>query len=72
MGQPILDVADLITEFSIMQSKGVGKFHSKQFGCKKLLDLLTVDVLNGFYCIWIQILLMLFDVWLILAFSIYG
>jgi len=24
---------------------------SKQFGCNKRLDLLTVDVLNGFYCI---------------------
>jgi len=34
-----------------MQSKRVGKFRSKQFGCKKRLDLLTVDVLNGFYCI---------------------
>jgi len=34
-----------------MQSKGVGKFHSKQFKCNKPLDLLTVDVLNGFYCI---------------------
>jgi len=33
-----------------MQSKGVGKFRSKQFGCKKRLDLLTVDVLNGFFC----------------------
>jgi len=42
---------DLITEFSIMQSKGVGKFCSKQFGCNKWLDLLAVDVLNGFYCI---------------------
>jgi len=43
---------DLITEFSIMQSKGVGKFCSKQFGCNKQLDLLAVDLLNGFYCIW--------------------
>jgi len=34
-----------------MQSKGLGKFHSKQFGCKKWLDLLTVNVLNGFYCL---------------------
>jgi len=33
-----------------MQSKGIGKFRSKQFGCKKRLDLFTVDVLNGFYC----------------------
>jgi len=41
---------DLITKFSITQSKVVGKFRSKQFGCKKRLDLLTVDVLNGFYC----------------------
>jgi len=31
-----------------MQSKGVGKFCSKQ---NKRLDLLAVDVLNGFYCI---------------------
>jgi len=30
-----------------MQSKE-GKFHSK---CKKRLDLLTMDVLNGFYSI---------------------
>jgi len=30
-------------------TKVVGKFRSKQFGCKKRLDLLTVDVLNGFY-----------------------
>jgi len=43
MGQPILD---LITELPIMQSKGVGKFCFKQFGCKKRLDFLTVDVLN--------------------------
>jgi len=42
MGQPILD---LITEFSIMYSKGEGKFRSKQFECKKRLDLLTEDVL---------------------------
>jgi len=47
MNQPILD---LITEFSMMQSKGVGKFRSKQFRCNKWLDLLTADVLNG-YCI---------------------
>jgi len=33
-----------------MQSKVVGKFRFKQFGCKKRMDLLTVDVLNGFYC----------------------
>jgi len=33
-----------------MQSKGVGKFRSKQFEYKKRLDLLTIDVLNGFYC----------------------
>jgi len=26
-----------------MQSKGVGKFRYKQFGCKKRLDLLTVE-----------------------------
>jgi len=32
-----------------MQSKE-GKFRFKQFGYKKRLDLLTVDVLNGFYC----------------------
>jgi len=42
-GQPVLD---LITEFSIMQTKGVGKFCSKQFGCNKRLDLLAVDVLK--------------------------
>jgi len=30
-----------------MQSKGVGKFCFKQFGCNKRLDLLAVDVLNG-------------------------
>jgi len=35
----------------LLQSKGVGKLRSKQFGCKKVADLLTVDVLNGFYCI---------------------
>jgi len=45
MGQPILD---FITEFSVMQTKTVGKFSSKQFGCKKRLDLLTVDILNRF------------------------
>jgi len=28
-------VADLTTEFSVMQYKGVGKFCSKQFGLKK-------------------------------------
>jgi len=33
-----------------MQSNGVGKFCSKQFGCNKQLDLLIVDVLKGFYC----------------------
>jgi len=50
MGQPILELAaDLITKFSITQSKEVGKICSKQFGCKKQLDLLTMDVLNGFY-----------------------
>jgi len=48
MGQPILD---LIAEFLIMQSKGVGKFCLIQFGCNKQLDLLTLDVLNRFYCI---------------------
>jgi len=47
MGQPILD---LITKFSIIQSKGIGKIRSKQLGCNKRLDLLTMDVLNGFYC----------------------
>jgi len=38
-----------------MQSKVVGKFCSKQFGCNKWLDLLAVDVLNRFYCscIWL-------------------
>jgi len=40
-----------ITEFSKMQSKEVGKFRSKQFRGKKRLDLLTVNVLNGFYFI---------------------
>jgi len=34
----------------MMKSKE-GKFRSKQFGCKKQLGLLTVNVLNGFYCI---------------------
>jgi len=34
-----------------MQSKGVKKFCSKQFGCKKRLNLLIVNVLNGFHCI---------------------
>jgi len=34
----------LITEFSRIQSKGVRKIRSKQFGCKKRLDFLTVDV----------------------------
>jgi len=29
-----------------MQYKGI-----QQFGCNKWLDLLTADVLNGFYCI---------------------
>jgi len=33
-----------------MQSKGVGKFNSKQFQCKKWMDLLTIDVLNELYC----------------------
>jgi len=33
-----------------MQPKGVGKFCSKQFGCKERLDLFAVDALNGFYC----------------------
>jgi len=33
MGQSILD---LKAEFSIMQSKEVGKFRSKQFGCKRI------------------------------------
>jgi len=37
--------------YAVMQSKGVGKFRFKQVGCKKRLDLLTVDVLNGFYYI---------------------
>jgi len=37
--------------FYIAISKGVEKFHSKEFGCNNWLDLLTVDVLNGFYCI---------------------
>jgi len=35
-----------------MQSKGVGKFCSNQLGCNKRLDLLAVDVLNGFYCMY--------------------
>jgi len=42
-------VADLITELTIMQSIGVGKFRSNQLGCKERLDFLTVDILNGFY-----------------------
>jgi len=52
MGQPILDLISdgFKTKFSIMRSKIVGKFCFKQFGCNKQLDLLTVDVLNGFYC----------------------
>jgi len=37
MGQPILDLISggFNIEFSILQSKGVGKLRLKWFGCKK-------------------------------------
>ena len=34
---------------SFFNGKRVGKFRSKPFECKKRLDLLTVNVLSGFY-----------------------
>jgi len=53
MGQLILDLISggFNNRIFCNADKGVGKFRSKQFGCKKLLDLLTVNALNGLYCI---------------------
>ena len=31
-------------------NKGLGRFRSKQIGCNKRLDLLTVDLLTEFHC----------------------
>jgi len=48
MGQPIMH---LITESSIMQSKGVEKFRSQQFGWKNATGFINCVCINGFYCI---------------------
>ena len=36
---------------SFYNGKGLGRFRSKQIGCNKRLDLLTVDLLTEFHCI---------------------
>ena len=39
---------DLLTGV-FFYGKGLGKFRSKQFGCIKRMDLLSVELLSGFY-----------------------